>query len=94
MKDLFSHTVCATCLTWRRWTRLSTIVLAGAVVVAFSIVGHAAERNEPVTFEKHVRPILKANCFHCHGEEEEIESGLDLRLRQLIVGGAASGPAP
>lgn len=93
MKDLFSHTVCATCLTWRRWTRLSTIVLAGAVVVAFSIVGHAAERNEPVTFEKHVRPILKANCFHCHGEEEEIESGLDLRLRQLIVGGGDSGPA-
>ena len=32
-------------------------------------------------FEKDVRPILKAMCFHCHGDETEIEGGLDLRLR-------------
>ncbi|MBM79537.1 MAG: hypothetical protein CMJ78_02950 [Planctomycetaceae bacterium] len=44
-------------------------------------------------FEKDVRPILKAMCFHCHGDETEIEGGLDLRLRRFIVKGGESGPA-
>ncbi len=44
-------------------------------------------------YETDVRPILKAQCFHCHGEEEEIEGQLDLRLRRLILNGGDSGPA-
>jgi cytochrome c553 len=28
-----------------------------------------------LTFEKDVRPILKAHCFHCHGEEGETKAG-------------------
>ena len=39
-----------------------------------------AEAEEPLTFEQHVRPILKAHCFQCHGEEEKREANLDLRL--------------
>ena len=46
-----------------------------------------------IVFETHVRPILKANCFHCHGEGTKLESGLDLRLRRLIVKGGETGPA-
>lgn len=46
-----------------------------------------------VSFEKDVRPILKAHCFHCHGEEEELGGGLDLRLKHLIVTGGDSGTA-
>jgi hypothetical protein len=53
----------------------------------------AAAENAALTFEQHVRPILKANCFQCHGEEEEIESSLDLRLQRLMVDGGDSGPA-
>ncbi|MFL2871649.1 MAG: PSD1 and planctomycete cytochrome C domain-containing protein [Pirellulaceae bacterium] len=45
------------------------------------------------TFEADVRPILKAHCFHCHGEEGDPEGALDLRLRKLIVKGGESGPA-
>lgn len=48
---------------------------------------------EPPTYEKDVRPILKTHCFGCHGEAGELEGGLDLRLRRLIVDGGDSGPA-
>ncbi len=44
-------------------------------------------------FEKDVRPILKAHCFQCHGEGEELEGGLDLRLRRLMLKGGDTGPA-
>lgn len=48
--------------------------------------------KEP-TYEHDVRPILKAHCFQCHGEEKEAESGLDLRLKRLIEKGGDSGAA-
>ncbi|MFM7605049.1 MAG: DUF1553 domain-containing protein [Prosthecobacter sp.] len=46
-----------------------------------------------LTFEKDVRPILKANCFHCHGEEGETKGGLDVRLARFLQKGGKSGPA-
>ncbi|MEQ1843689.1 MAG: c-type cytochrome domain-containing protein, partial [Verrucomicrobiales bacterium] len=48
---------------------------------------------ETPLFEKDVRPILKAHCFHCHGEEGEPKAGLDLRLARFLVKGGESGPA-
>ncbi len=47
--------------------------------------------SEP-TFEKQIRPILKAYCFECHGEGEKLKGGLDLRLRRSIVEGGNTGP--
>lgn len=45
----------------------------------------AATAAEPVlTFERDVRPIVKAHCTHCHGEEEKPEGGVDLRLRRFM----------
>ncbi len=49
--------------------------------------------DTPLTFEAHIRPILKAQCFHCHGEEEEKKGGLDLRLVRFMTQGGESGPA-
>lgn len=46
-----------------------------------------------VSYERDVRPILKANCFHCHGGEGEAKGKLDLRLRRFIVKGGDQGPA-
>src|SRR5437764_8487632 len=45
----------------------------------------------PATFEAHVRPLLRAYCFDCHGEGEKLRGGLDLRLRRLIVKGGENG---
>jgi hypothetical protein len=44
-----------------------------------------------ITFEKDVRPILKAQCFHCHGEDGEFKGGLDVRLARSILKGGKSG---
>ena len=67
---------------------LSLAVLFGLIHTAF---GESA--SVEVSFEKHVRPILKAHCLECHGEGEEIEGGLDLRLRRFILVGGESGAA-
>ncbi len=49
-------------------------------ILASAVYGESGE----LMFEKDVRPILKAHCTHCHGEEEKPEGGLDLRLRRFM----------
>lgn len=63
-----------------------------AVFVFLVGLGTGVRADDPV-FETHVRPILKANCFHCHGEEDKVEAKLDLRLARFLVKGGESGPA-
>jgi hypothetical protein len=58
---------------------LSTTLL----VVTTSGVFSADER--PLTFERDVRPILKAHCFHCHGEDGVTEGEIDLRQVRLML---------
>ncbi len=57
------------------------------------LASFAQGAGEPLTFEKHVRPILKAQCFHCHGEAGELKGGLDVRLARFLVKGGKSGAA-
>lgn len=52
-----------------------------------------APAADPVTFEQHVRPILKAYCLDCHGAGEKMSGGLDLRLKRFAVAGGEGGPA-
>ncbi|NOY00254.1 MAG: DUF1549 domain-containing protein, partial [Verrucomicrobia bacterium] len=49
--------------------------------------------SKRLTFEHDIRPILKTNCFQCHGEEKELKGDLDLRLRKTIVKGGKEGSA-
>src|SRR5204862_113339 len=58
--------------------RLSSFILLAA------IAGTARSAEREVSFEKDVRPILKAHCTHCHGEEEKPKGGVDLRLRRFM----------
>ena len=53
----------------------------------------AARPEQQLTFENHVRPIFKVYCLDCHGAEDELKGGLDLRLRRFIIKGGDSGPA-
>src|SRR5687768_8994015 len=59
---------------------------------ALAVPAHA-EPPETVRFESHVRTILRAHCFHCHGDEEEKQANLDLRLARGVQSGGDSGPA-
>src|SRR4051794_4680127 len=61
---------------------------------SFSVRAANAEEVAPgLTYEQHVRPILKARCFQCHGEEGEPKAKLDLRLVGLMRRGGRSGEA-
>lgn len=65
-----------------------------AFITTLTLVGLVGRgQAEEITFEKHIRPILRAACFHCHGEEEKPKAKLDLRLPSLMIKGGVSGPA-
>jgi len=49
-------------------------------------------RPERPTFEAHIRPLLKAHCWHCHGEAERVEGSLDLRQARRLLKGGDTGP--
>lgn len=76
-------------------------ILSLGVVLLGVVSSHAdeaaattpAQAADTPKFEQDVRPILKAHCFHCHGEAGKKEGKLDLRLRRLLVQGGESGPA-
>ena len=71
-----------------------TLLLGTAVGAAEPVGIDAAEFSpDSLTFEQHVRPILKTACFQCHGEDEELRGGLDVRLVRLMEEGGDSGPA-
>ncbi|MBL8865431.1 MAG: PSD1 domain-containing protein [Planctomycetia bacterium] len=63
-----------------------------SLIVGIVLVGPTCAADAP-TFETHVRPILKAYCFECHGEAEKPKGDLDVRLRRLLLEGGKSGPA-
>ena len=52
-----------------------------------------ADDSSPLQFERDVRPILKAHCWQCHGEEQKLEGGLDARLVRLLKTGGETGAA-
>jgi Protein of unknown function (DUF1549)/Protein of unknown function (DUF1553)/Planctomycete cytochrome C len=86
--------------------RLSTILLAGVFLTANAVRAESpkeapkepqkeAQKETPkrLSFEADVRPILKAHCFHCHGDEADPKARLDLRLVRFARHGGDSGPA-
>jgi len=67
--------------------------LACAVAATLPAWGAPAPAaGDKLTYERDIRPILRAHCFDCHGGSE-VKGQLDLRLRRLMVQGGESGPA-
>ncbi len=48
---------------------------------------------DDLTFERNIRPILRAHCFDCHGATAEPKGGLDLRQVRKMETGGESGTA-
>ena len=63
-------------------SRLLSWLAASILVVAAFRQAHGADASP--TWEADVRPILKAHCTQCHGEEDPVEGGVDLRLRRFL----------
>ena len=66
--------------------------LAGLCVTVTGICGLAAVPAPAApSFDRDIRPILKAACTHCHGEEEPVAGSVDLRLRRFLLEATDSG---
>jgi mono/diheme cytochrome c family protein len=74
-------------------------VLAIVVVFAPFVAGSAGPATkvpsaaDVALFEKEVLPLLKANCFKCHGGGDKLRGNLRLTDRDAILKGGDSGPA-
>jgi mono/diheme cytochrome c family protein len=71
-------------------------VFLGVLAATFAHGGPVANAKQPAdrtTFERDIRPIVRAHCLDCHGSQNVRKGGLDLRLRRLMVKGGESGPA-
>ncbi len=62
-------------------------------LLVLTATGSQADAASSLTFEKDIRPILREHCLDCHGAEEELKGGLDLRLRRFLIKGGKSGAA-
>ena len=51
------------------------------IALAAPFAGSAAQ---PVSFDREVRPILTANCYHCHGPDAESRKA-ELRLSLIHI---------
>jgi mono/diheme cytochrome c family protein len=67
--------------------------LIATTLLVFALGVNPARLTAAPTYEKDIRPLLKAHCFHCHGEGEKLRGGLDFRLHRLLIKGGDSGPA-
>ncbi|HUE13435.1 MAG TPA: PSD1 and planctomycete cytochrome C domain-containing protein [Planctomycetaceae bacterium] len=79
----------------RRSPRAS-VLFATAVLFALLAPGRSAARDDTASveyFEKHVRPLLVANCYTCHSADTNSRGGLRVDDRNGLLTGGGRGPA-
>ncbi len=68
-------------------------ILLAVILVVSACDSWAGESAPTLTFERDIRPILRAHCFDCHGATAELQGNLDLRLVRFAVRGGDTGAA-
>lgn len=54
-----------------------------------------ATANEPVSFNRDIRPIMSDTCFHCHGNDAQTrEAGMRLDVRDAALQATDGGAVP
>src|SRR5262245_33534377 len=94
-------------MTPHRFLRLLAVVVLAALAVSIGDFrsreqDKKEDKPEPAPkftatqisfYEKEVLPVLKQNCFRCHGDEtEKIKGGLNLTTRKAVLDGGETGP--
>ncbi len=71
--------------------------VASVVLLGLCIPSAASAQDDEAEaikhFENTVLPILKANCFKCHGAGDDLEAGLRMTDQEGLLEGGESGPA-
>ena len=77
---------------------MRTVCVLASVLVALGASAAGAQSASPapgsgvkIDYDQHVKPILTAKCFACHGAKQQ-QSGLRLDRRQLALRGGDYGP--
>ncbi len=73
--------------------RFLVLGLTLSALMATDLRAESPSDADVAFFEKDVLPVLKANCFACHGSEKKLQGGLKLTSREEILKGGESGPA-
>ena len=74
------------------WLPAGMALRAADEVAGDAALVAAPSPEEVEFFEKHVRPVLAAKCFSCHGPNQQ-KGGLRLDSRAALLAGGDSGPA-
>lgn len=73
--------------------RPMNLVCLSAVAVSLAVAAGCAHKQEPVSYQKDVAPILAANCASCHvpGQPGYAASGFDLGGYDSLMKGTKFG---
>ena len=64
--------------------------------LAMGLVGLTAELSDAAKiefFDSKIHPVLKAQCFKCHGAKEKLKGGFRITSRAGLLKGGESGAA-
>ena len=73
---------------------LAIALLFVLLIPALEFVGTAIHADEPVDFNRDIRPILAENCFYCHGQDgNKRQADLRLDIRDSAIKANAFVPS-